>query len=207
MKLFPVSLMSNQFCKMCGLCIHHCSYNSVHLELRWPGAEIWENKEPNLVTSVSILALLGILYPLLLHEGLGFHTDDKLSFTLFCLASALGTIAFFVAASLTEGLAHVKEQLRAYGFTYLPLAFAGHLAFLLPSLLTGLKWLTAYSLSAEFNYQATAPWPQRLIIMGGIIWSWWAIRQLSKDKPLIVPLTHGLLVLILGLALILVVGA
>jgi Pyruvate/2-oxoacid:ferredoxin oxidoreductase delta subunit len=54
MKRFPVSLMSNQFCKMCGTCVHNCPYNSVHLDLRWPGSEIWKNMEPNPVTSLSI---------------------------------------------------------------------------------------------------------------------------------------------------------
>jgi len=207
MRLFPVSLTSNQFCKMCGTCTHHCPYNSVHLDLRWPGAEIWQNKEPNLVTSLSIPALLGILYPLFLHEGLRFHEGARFSFTTLYFASALGAIAIFMAASLTKGLSSFREQVRIYGFAYLPLTFAGHLAFLLPFLLTGWKWLTAYSLSAEFHHQIATPWPQRLIILGGVMWSGWCIKRLSRGRPLIVSLVHGILVLIFGLILVLVVGS
>jgi transcriptional regulator with AAA-type ATPase domain/polyferredoxin len=204
MKLFPVSLMSNQFCKMCGTCVHNCPYNSVHLDLRWPGAEIWKNKEPSPIASLSILAFLGIVFPLSLHERL--QSEGQLYFTLAYFTSVLGAIAAFMAASLTAGLPNFKKQIRAYGFAYLPLAFAGHLTFLLPYLVGGLSWMMGFSLSGEFHHQVTSPWPQRLIIMGGIIWSWWAIRRLSGKRPLIVPLVHGALVLIFGLALILAVG-
>ncbi len=206
MKIFPVSLMSNQFCKMCGTCVHNCPYNSVHLDLRWPGSEIWRNTEPNPVTSLSILALLGILYPLFLHEGIRFHVTAPWPFTLLSLGCILGSVALFMAASLTEGRQGFKGQMRSYGYTYLPLAFAGHLAFQLPYLFSGITWLAAHSLSAGFHRHLGAPWPQRMVILGGIVWSWWTVMQLSGKRPLVVSLTHGALVLICGIALVLVLN-
>ena len=206
MKLFPVSLTSNQFCKMCGTCARNCPYHSVHLDLRWPGAEIWENKEPNLISSLSIPAFLGILFPLFVHEKLHSLAGGELYFTLIYPASVLGAVALFMAASLSEGLSNFKKQIGAYGFSYLPLAFAGHVALLLPYLVSGLRWLTSLSLSGEFHHELTSPWPQRLILAVGIFWSGWALRKLSGTRPLVVSLVHGTLVLILGLALILLIG-
>ncbi len=51
MKLFPFALTSNQLCKMCGTCIHLCPYNSIHINLRRPGAEIegFENLQSKLL--------------------------------------------------------------------------------------------------------------------------------------------------------------
>ncbi len=197
MKLFPVALASNQFCKMCGTCVHNCPYNAIHLDLRWPGAEIWENKEPNLVTSLTIPSLVGILYALFLHESLRASTNANLSFTLLYFASAFGAVSIFMAACLTRGRGDFTGQLRTYGYVYLPLAFAGHLAFLVPYLFSGLKWLTAGTLSANFNL-ITTPWLQRSIIAVGIIWSLWAVRQVSRKMPFIVSWTHGALLLALG---------
>jgi len=206
MKLFPVSLASNQFCKMCGTCVHNCPYNSVHLDLRWPGAEIWENKGPNLITSLSIPAFLGILFPLFVHEKLHSHAGGQLYFTLVYLASVLGTVALFMAASLSEGPSNFKNQIRTYGFSYLPLAFAGHVALLLPYLVSGLMWLTSFSLSGEFHHEISSPWPQRLILTAGLGWSCWALKKLSGTRSLIVSFVHGTLVLILGLTLIVLIG-
>lgn len=206
MKLFPVSLTSNQFCKMCGTCAHNCPYHSIHLDLRWPGAEIWENKEPNLITSLSVPAFLGILFPLFIHEKLHSHPIGDLSFTLIYLASVLGSAVLFMATSFSEGLSNLKSQIRAYGFSYLPLAFAGHLALLLPYLVSGLTRLMSFSLPGEFHHELTSPWLQRLILAVGILWSVWALKKLSGGRPLIVSFVHGALVLMLGLALILLIG-
>ncbi len=108
-----------------------------------------------------------------------------------------------MAASLALGRSNFKEQIKAYGYTYLPLAFAGHLALLLPYILSGLKWLMSYSYT--FHPQINTPWPQRLIIMGGIIWSWWTITKVCRKTSLMIAFGHGALVLAFGLALILVI--
>jgi len=206
MKLFPVSLTSNQFCKMCGTCARNCPYHSIHLDLRWPGAEIWENKEPNPITSLSIPAFLGILFPLFINEK--FQTDAAvgLYFTLLYLASVLGAVGLFMAASLSQGSSNFKSQMRVYGFSYLPLAFAGHLALLLPYLVSGLARLMSFSLPGEFYHDPTFPWPQRLTVALGMLWSGWALKKLSSARPLIVSLVHGTLIALFGLALIVLIG-
>lgn len=206
MKLFPVSLTSNQFCKMCGTCARNCPYHSIHLDLRWPGAEIWENKEPNLITSLSIPAFLGILFPLFVHEKLHSHSIGDLSFSLIYLASVLGSVVLFMAASLSEGLSNFKSQIRAYGFSYLPLAFTGHLALLLPYLVSGLMGLLSFSLPGQFHHELTSSWPQRLILVLGILWSGWTLRKLSDRKSLIAFFVHGMLMVLLGLALMVLIG-
>ena len=203
MKLFPVALSSNQFCKMCGTCVHNCAYNSIHVDLRWPGAEIWENKEPNLVTSVSIAALLGILYPLFLHETSSLFGKDGFYFSLLYVLSTLGAIGAFMVASLSCGRSGFVEQLKAYGYAYLPLAFAGHLAFLLPYLFSGLKWVMRFDFTAGFDHSIPVYRPQQLVILGGMMWTLWAIRRLSRGKASIIFLAHGALALVFGSALIL----
>jgi len=204
MKLFPIALMSNQFCKMCGTCVHNCLYNSIHLNLRWPGVELWDNKEPNLVTSLSVPALIGILYPLFLSDTLRFYNYTNLFFTAFYVSSAGGAIALFMAASLVIGRSHFRKQVKAYGYTYLPLAFAGHLALLLPYLLGGLKWIMSYTYT--FQHQINTPLPQQFIVFAGIIWSWWTLMKICRKSPFIVAVGHGALILAFGLGLMLVTG-
>lgn len=206
MKLFPVSLMSNQLCKMCGTCVHHCPYHSIHLDLRWPGAEIWENKEPDRIASLSILAFLGILFPLFLHEKLLSLAGGQFYFTVIYCLSPLGAIAVFMAASWTERSPNHQKQIRFYGFAYLPLAFSGHAALLWPYLVHGVSWLRGSPFSGGFSPEATSVWPQRLILAVGVLWSGWALKKLSASRPFIVSLAHGTLVLSLGLGLLLVIG-
>ncbi|HSB06055.1 MAG TPA: sigma 54-interacting transcriptional regulator, partial [Thermodesulfobacteriota bacterium] len=119
MGLFPVSITSNQFCKMCGTCVRNCQYKSIHLDLRWPGAEIWENKEPNMVTSVAILALLGAVYPLILHHNHKIPGDSWFPFTLWFVSSVAFFLALFIGASFAKGRKSFRNIVSSYGFVYL----------------------------------------------------------------------------------------
>jgi DNA-binding NtrC family response regulator len=205
MRLFPVSLTSNQMCKMCGTCAHNCPYNSVHLDLRWPGSEIWENREPDLVTSLSVPALLAILFPLFLLESARIGGNGQLPLTPLFWLSAVGGIALFAGACFTDGKSRFRERASAYGYAYLPLAFAGHLAFLFPSFIKGCDWVMTLFSSGANLLAATSLWPQRLFIALGMLWSEWAIWKLSSRQGLKPSVVHATLIIVLGVALILIV--
>ncbi len=202
MGLFPVSLTSNQNCKMCGTCVHNCPFNSIHLDLRWPGAEIWENREPALVTALTVPAMLGIVFPLLLHQNR--HIGGGLAaYTLLFLAAPLALLGLFSLACLTGGRAEWPRQAAAFGFAYLPLAFAGHLACQFPYLLTGWRWLTGAPQAARY----AAAGPRVLIVGVGLLWGAWAMRKLSPGRPRGALSAHGALMTAAGLGLLFLAAA
>jgi DNA-binding NtrC family response regulator len=203
MSLFPVSVTSNQFCKMCGTCVRNCQYKSIHLDLRWPGAELWENREPNKVASLSIPALLGVLYPLILYHKLS--SAGWLPFTLWFLASALLSLALFLGASFVKGSQNGRTILGSHGFAYLPLTFAGHIAIQVPFIQEGLRWLA----TIVHGNGVLAPDPllvQRLFISLGILWSLWTLKNLFKQEDWLVTTVHGTLILLFGISLFLILG-
>jgi len=205
MGLFPMSVTSNQFCKMCGTCVHTCQYKSIHLDLRWPGAEIWENKEPNMMASLSIPALLGVLYPLILHYNHKLPSDAWLLFTLCFLASAIFSLVLFIGASFVKGRQPFKTTLSSYGFVYLPLTFASHIAFQVPFIQEGLRWLIS-SIKGGGGHGSEPLWAQRLFVGIGLIWSLWILRNLFRKEDWPIIMAHGMLIFLFGISLFLTLG-
>jgi transcriptional regulator with AAA-type ATPase domain len=202
MGLFPVSLVSNEFCKMCGTCVHNCQYKSIHLDLRWPGAELWQNrKEPNLATSLSIPALLGSLYPLILEYNHKLPIVPWSSFTLWFFVSIAFSLALFTGASLVRGRPFFARNLSHFGFVYLPLAFAGHIAFQIPFVREGLLWLAGRPLASDLQNSGTAFLQSFLVIMG-CLGSLWILKKrfLQEDRSLAA--AHGTLILLFGALLL-----
>jgi len=200
MGLFPVSLTSNQFCKMCGTCVHNCQYKSIHLDLRWPGAETWKHEEPNGVTSFSIPALLGALYPLILHHNHTFPPLPWFSFTLSFLASIGISLALFTAASFVKGRRSLMKIMGPYGFVYLPLTFAGHIAFQVPFMREGLRWLVR-DIGAVGTDGFDPSLIQRLVVSVGFLWSLWILRKLFTREDWPVTFVHGILLFLFGASL------
>ena len=201
MGLFPVSLASNQFCIMCGTCVYNCQYKSIHLDLRWPGAELWGNKEPNIVTSLSIPALLGSLYPLILHYGHGLMSSWYL-FTGWFLVCAVLSVALFTGASFAGGRQSFRSALSSYGFVYLPLTFAGHIAFQVPFMQDGWRWLAGTIVKGGI-FNSSPIWVQTVLIGIGSIWSLWVLRKLSTKETRLITVAHGILVIVFGISLFL----
>lgn len=205
MGLFPVLLTSNQFCKMCGTCVQNCQYKSIHFDLRWPGAEIWENKEPDAATSLSIPVLLGALYPLFLHANHRISAQPWPIFTGWFLGSVVLSLALFAGACFVKGRSSFRKFLRSYGFVYLPLTFAGHIAFQVPFMQEGLRWL-AGSLNRGGPYDPGSLLIQRPLIVLGSLWSLWILKKLFRREDWGVSAAHGVLILLLGISLILALG-
>lgn len=200
MGLFPVSLASNQFCKMCGTCVQNCQYKSIHLDLRWPGEETWRQREPNTVTSLSVLTLLGALFPLILEYNHRLPPISGVGFTLSFLASVAICLALFTAASFVKGRASFSRIASSYGFVYLPLTFAGHIALQVPFVEEGLRWLVLGISGAGTHGPSPVP-IQRVLISVGLLWSLWILKKLSVRKGWPVLVVHGVLLLLFGVSL------
>lgn len=190
MNLFPVSLMSNQFCKMCGTCVRNCRYNSIHLDLRWPGAELWKNREPNLITSLSIPALLGMVFALFLREYKGVTAGGWLNFTILFWASCLGAIAVFLGLTAAGGGGRLREKVSLLGFVYLPLAFSGHLSFQLPAMARSLK-IVGIGGNIAAGEISTYPGLQVTILSIGLAWSLWTLWKISRHLERLTLYIHG----------------
>jgi len=89
------------------------------------------NKEPNRVTSLSILASLGSSIRFsFVKASVG---ERKISDFYSSLIWGLLSDPFsFLWGLLKRGGSEFRWQVSAFGFAYLPLTFAGHLAFLIP---------------------------------------------------------------------------
>ncbi len=52
-------LHSNRLCKLCATCVKNCPYGATNLNLRFPGREIWEVREPKIGTAFLVLGMIG----------------------------------------------------------------------------------------------------------------------------------------------------
>jgi hypothetical protein len=181
MGLSFVSLTSNQFCQMCGTCVHNCQYKSINLDLRWRGAELWQHREPNLVASLFIPALIGSLCTLILFQNQDLHFSPILSFTLRFLASTGFCPGFFTPASLLMGRRYFAGTVRFYGFVYLPIVFSGHIAFQVPFIQEVLRWIV-HIFTGTVTHDPNPILIQHLLIVTGLLWSLWILRHLYKNE-------------------------
>jgi len=52
-------LHSNRLCKLCATCVKNCPYGAINLNLRFPGREIWEVRQPKTGTAFLVLGMIG----------------------------------------------------------------------------------------------------------------------------------------------------
>ncbi len=52
-------LHSNRLCKLCATCVKNCPYGAINLNLRFPGREIWEVRQPKIGTAFLVLGMIG----------------------------------------------------------------------------------------------------------------------------------------------------
>jgi transcriptional regulator with AAA-type ATPase domain/ferredoxin len=132
-------LHSNRLCKLCATCVKNCPYGAINLNLRFPGREIWEVRQPRTGTAFLVLGMIGGLisemstktawYTFILDHGPQF---EAITFTIVYISIVLMTNLVVIMASfvssrvLREGLA---ENYSRYGLALLPLALTTFGAF------------------------------------------------------------------------------
>lgn len=132
------------------------------------------------MASLSIPALLGVLYPLILQTSQEILAD-LWPFTLAFLASGVLALILFAGACLLKGYPSFRGILRSHGFVYLPLTFAGHIAFQVPFMEQGLRWITG-NLPGGGPAGQGLHVAQGLLIVLGSLWSLWSLKKLFKRE-------------------------
>jgi len=109
-------------------------------------------------------------------------------------------MALFSGVCLLRGVSSFRRILRSYGFTYLPLTFAGHIAFHIPFMKEGLNWVTGNLPSGGHPGQGLHPY-QALLLLLGFLWSLLCLKNLYRREDRFVSIVHGILILLFGVLL------
>jgi NAD-dependent dihydropyrimidine dehydrogenase PreA subunit len=188
------SLQNNEPCILCAECVKNCTNHSVRLQLRPPGAELWELPQHSLATALFVPILVGSALAIeLRHTGLYDRLaeaigNERLAFTVGILGVvALVSAALYLGVLLLRGRggSEVASRFSWLAYSLLPLALAGELGHQLVPLLRGAGELI----------------PSIGGLLGGQDWSSLGVRAAPE-------LVHAVqvLVLVLGAALSLHVG-
>tara|TARA_B100000315_G_scaffold8245_1_gene8202 strand:+ start:54582 stop:57656 length:3075 start_codon:yes stop_codon:yes gene_type:complete len=141
--LHPYAIESQQDCVLCMQCHKNCPYGSVKLNLQFPGTGIVAAASPSLALALTSTALVGILpvergallapandFFNKIVNGLGI--DVILLYTaIFLGAAALPSLLLLLMERLLGGHDFKKSvyRLTRFGYSLLPLALLGHIAF------------------------------------------------------------------------------
>ncbi len=187
------SLQNNEHCILCGECVKNCASHSVRLQLRPPGAELWEMPQHSLATALFVPALAASTLAIeLRHTGLYERLADavgneRLAFTVGMLGvmALMGAVFFLGALALRGRDGRLASGFSWLAYSVLPLVLAAELGHQLVPLLRGAGQLI----------------PSIGGLLGGQDWSSLGVRAAPE-------LVHALqvLVLLLGAALSLHVG-
>ncbi|MCL5037313.1 MAG: cyclic nucleotide-binding domain-containing protein [Chloroflexi bacterium] len=128
-------LEDNFTCQVCGACIRSCGNNSVQLNLRPPGEEIFEYRSPMTGAAAFSIALALVPPLLILLEKLGigafsFPTPvPGFNFILVTVAVVAAGIGIFRLMSRLSGDEESSLTFTRLGLSLIPFALASNLAF------------------------------------------------------------------------------
>jgi CRP-like cAMP-binding protein/polyferredoxin len=166
MLLHPLSLDTNQKCKMCFNCLKNCPHRSIRLDLRPVGEELWSVRQHEWGAGLFSLALLGALFPLIVNRrgaierAIEAHAvSGSVGFgAIFALLLALGVgIAYglFQVAERCSKRDEDKNTRRVrraqYAQSLIPLALAGHVAYRMSQLPFGERFMIQLGLRMSGN--------------------------------------------------------
>jgi polyferredoxin len=197
----PLSLDTNQKCKMCFKCLKNCPHRSIRLDLRPAGEELWAAKQNERGAALFSITLAALLFPLILnkHGEVNFLINQKAALDSLGRAFAFGVIIvlsigvvyglFKLASRFSEDskgkYASLANQTR-YAQGFIPLALGGHAAYQVSQLPLGDKFSLQLGLQTQplfkFNLLEIMLF---LLIFGGIgctFYVFWKIYTLKKEE-------------------------
>lgn len=225
-------LHSNRWCSLCAQCIKNCPHDAIMLNLRMPGREIWEIRNPRAGTAFLVLGLIGGLLSEMIvrmawyadvssHVPLGETARITVTFLLLVLGVNGGTAAASLVSRRVLGDGF-RENFARFGLALLPLTLAAYLAFHsyylvhLGTQLPKLAWQTfgfeifravAIEISPSITHAA-----QVIVILAGLVLTLMVIYRLSRgssdspQKVMIGFVSHAAVVVTLSVILIKAMG-
>jgi len=125
-------LHSNRLCKLCATCVKNCPYGAINLNLRFPGREIWEVRQPRTGTAFLVLGMIGGLISEMSTKTFWYESIlqyvphyEIAAFTMVYIGIVLITNMVMVTAALVSSRVlgdTTAENYSRYGLALLPLA-------------------------------------------------------------------------------------
>ncbi|MGA1863658.1 MAG: sigma 54-interacting transcriptional regulator [bacterium] len=122
---------NNQTCKVCLNCVRSCTHDNISLNIRPPATEIYNSNRLNKGLFLFVIALMGVLIPILLmHKHI--IGNEVFPFTFIYVLTPF--ILFFILWLITE-MGFKSNDLAGWEFlgrltyAYVPLALTAHIAF------------------------------------------------------------------------------
>ncbi|MGA1795210.1 MAG: sigma 54-interacting transcriptional regulator [bacterium] len=171
---------NNQTCKLCLKCIRTCPHQSVSLNLRAPGWEIWSSNHVRPGMAILVCALMGVLVPVIR------PFDSLLLTTLGFVLVPAAMIGLMMAISLMSfpGGVTVSEGFWKTAYGYVPLALAAHIAYQL-RYIPGVKDM-GYAILVKgrdlVRVVSGLHVLQAITLCLGILFSCYAIFRIVQDK-------------------------
>jgi polyferredoxin len=200
-------LHSNRLCKLCGTCVKNCPYDAISLNLRFPGREIWEIRQPMTGTAFLVLGMIGGLISEMSTKtpGYGFFLEhfpdaNMAAFTILFVTIILLINLIAVMASLISSKAldeRLADNYSRYGLALLPLALtifgAFHLYYLVhlgvhvSALLSqdfGLEVFRHFSVTIPDEWNALI---QQCLIWMGLFGTFFVLYRIGRENYTINP--------------------
>jgi transcriptional regulator with AAA-type ATPase domain/polyferredoxin len=226
-------LHSNRVCKLCTSCIKNCPHGAINLNLRIPGRELWEIRQPNTGTAFLVVGMMGaLLSEMITKSALYSSMSSALPFpnavdfsVVFMLVIALATLSLALAATISRRV--YKESFRGnfarYGLALLPLALTSFTAYHMYYFVTlgaQLPVLASNFFDIEALKHLSVTLPEHYIraiqqglVATGLVWTLLIIYRIgsgshpSLSKALAGILPHALLAVVLALIMTQAMGS
>jgi transcriptional regulator with AAA-type ATPase domain/polyferredoxin len=226
-------LHSNRVCKLCTSCIKNCPHGAINLNLRIPGRELWEIRQPNTGTAFLVVGMMGALLSEMatkteLYSNLSaiFPFPPAVDFTLvFIIVIAAANLSLALAASISRRV--YRESFRGnyarYGLALLPLAltsFAAYHIFYFVTLGAQLPVLAMNTFDIPTLKHLSITLPEHYIraiqqglVSIGLVWTLLIVYRIgssshpSLSKALAGMLPHALLAMALTLVMMQAMGS
>jgi polyferredoxin len=181
---------NNQTCKLCLQCIRNCPNQSVSLNLRLPGREIWLSNQVREKMSYFVLALLGSVLPVmyLTANNLVLHSGKvKIYYSLahFLLPVVLYILLLIPGCfySPRKWKSHIWLRFWRTSYAYIPLALTAHLAYQMQYLPWGKNLRYSFHVFQKEIWQGLAIQPfQVLALVGGLLFSYFCLWEIYKHR-------------------------
>ena len=195
-------LHSNRVCKLCGICVKNCPHGAINLNLRFPGREIWEIRQPKVGTAFLVLGMIGGLLSEMVSKTqtydflTGFLPIPQIArFTLVFLAILLAVNLLMMLAAFIS--CHVygdtlSDNYARFGLSLLPVALTAFTAFHVYYLINlGVELPTLLSHNLDFAVFSeliitVPPWVtqllQQILLWTGLAWTLMIIYRIGSES-------------------------
>lgn len=207
MFLHPYGIESNRYCTLCANCIKNCPHRSIRLNIQVPAEGVLTLENYTMSGSFLALALMSVLVvengSILGRDSLAFAKlaervplqFDLLYTLVFLSVVTLPFLGLWLYELVITGFDRAKSAIRLnmLGFSFIPLALAGHLAFYLGHLIHGIDRLveiTGSYFGMDWRFDAARLWGidnlkefQHWLIIAGAAGVIYVLRNFIRQHP------------------------